>query len=208
MAVRKFLDDVGAAQLNTILANKFNTKADASSVPTKLTDLTNDGNFVQDADYVHTDSNYTATEKTKLGGIAAGAQVNVLEKVKVNNVEQTITSKAVNITVPTNNNQLTNGAGYQTASDVTTAINTALAGITSISYQVVSSLPATGEAGVIYLVANSGTSPNVYDEYIWVNNAFEKIGTTAVDLSNYMQFSDMVPLTSTEITNIFTLTTT
>lgn len=208
MAVRKFLDDVGAAQLNTILANKFNTKADTSSVPTKLTDLTNDGNFVQDANYVHTDSNYTSTEKTKLGGIASGAQVNVLEKVKVNNVEQTITSKAVNITVPTNNNQLTNGAGYQTASDVTTAINTALAGITSISYQVVSSLPATGEAGVIYLVANSGTSPNVYDEYIWVNNAFEKIGTTAVDLSNYMQFSDMVPLTNTEITNIFTLTTT
>ena len=208
MAVRKFLDDTGAAQLNTILAAKFNTKADTSSVPTKLTDLTNDGNFVQDANYVHTDSNYTATEKTKLSGIASGAQVNVIEKIKVNNTEQTITSKAVNITVPTNNNQLTNGAGYQTASDVTTAINTALAGITSIDFQIVQTLPSTGVKGTIYLVPNSGSGTNVYDEYIYINNSWELIGTTAVDLTNYMQFSDMVPLTNTEITNIFTLTTT
>ena len=34
-------------------------------------------NLVQDADYVHTDNNFTDTEKTKLGGIEAGAQVNV-----------------------------------------------------------------------------------------------------------------------------------
>ena len=134
--------------------------------------------------------------------------MNVIEKIKVNNVEQTITSKAVNITVPTNNNQLTNGAGYQNAAQVEAAIEDALADITGISYEIVQTLPQTGEAGVIYLVANSGTAPNVYDEYIWINNAFEKIGTTAVDLSNYMQFSDMVPLTNTEITNIFTLTTT
>lgn len=34
-------------------------------------------NLVQDADYVHTDNNYTTAEKTKLSGIAAGAEVNV-----------------------------------------------------------------------------------------------------------------------------------
>lgn len=37
----------------------------------------------------------------KLNGIAAGAQVNKIEKILVNNVEQTITDKGVNITVPT-----------------------------------------------------------------------------------------------------------
>ena len=41
-------------------------------------DLTNKPqNLVQDANYVHTDNNYTTTEKTKLAGIEAGAQVNV-----------------------------------------------------------------------------------------------------------------------------------
>lgn len=34
-------------------------------------------NLVQDADYVHTDNNFTTEEKTKLAGIEAGAEVNV-----------------------------------------------------------------------------------------------------------------------------------
>jgi hypothetical protein len=34
-------------------------------------------NLVQDASYVHTDNNFTTTEKNKLAGIAAGAEVNV-----------------------------------------------------------------------------------------------------------------------------------
>jgi len=61
-----------------------------------------------------------------------------------------------------------------------------IAGIQGISYSVVTSLPASGEAGVIYLVSNSGSSNNSYDEYIWVNNSFEKIGTTDIDLSGYL----------------------
>lgn len=47
-----------------------------------------------------------------------------------------------------------------------------------ISYEVVSELPSTGEAGVIYLVANGGSGTNIYDEYIWTGSAYEKIGTT------------------------------
>lgn len=80
---------------------------------------------------------------------------------------------------------LTNDSGYQNASQVSSAIASAVGEITSFEYEVVQTLPATGEAGKIYLVANSGTAPNIYDEYIWVNNAFEKIGTTEMDLSNY-----------------------
>ena len=106
------------------------------------------------------------------------------------------------ITVPTNNNQLTNGAGYQTASDVSTAIATAVAGITSFEYEVVSSLPATGEAGKIYLVAHSHGTGDSYDEYIWVSNAFEKIGNTDIDLSGYVLSTDLVAITSTEINTI------
>ena len=109
------------------------------------------------------------------------------------------TSGAANITVPTNNNQLTNGAGYQTASQVNSLIATAIGGITSISYSVVTSLPATGEAGVIYLISNSGTSPNIYDEYIYVNNNFEKIGTTAVDLSDYSTTTQVQGMIQTAI---------
>lgn len=46
-------------------------------------------------------NDYTTAEKNKLGGIAAGAQVNVIESIKVNGRAQAIASKGVNITVPT-----------------------------------------------------------------------------------------------------------
>lgn len=82
------------------------------TVPTKLTDLSNDGNFVTDSAYVHTDNNYTTAEKTKLEGIEAGAEVNVIEVVKVNSSALAITDKAVDITVPTKLSDLTNDGNY------------------------------------------------------------------------------------------------
>ena len=171
-------------------------------VPTKTSDLTNDSNFAVDASYVHTDNNFTTALKNKLDGIASGAEVNTINTIKVNGTAQTITSKAVDIAVPTNNNQLTNGAGYQTSSQVQSAINTAIAGITGIDFQIVTTLPSTGVKGTIYLVSNSGSGTNIYDEYIYVNNAWEKIGTTAVDLTNYVQFSDLSNITNAEIDTI------
>lgn len=72
-------------------------------------------------------------------------------------------------------------------------------------YTSYASLPATGEAGVIYLIPNSGSAPNIYDEYIYVGNGYEKIGTTDVDLSGYVAKSDVTPvtgITGTAIANI------
>lgn len=46
-------------------------------MPSKISDLTNDSDFVEDANYVHTDNNYSGTEKDKLAGIEAGAEANV-----------------------------------------------------------------------------------------------------------------------------------
>ena len=44
---------------------------------------------------------YTTAEKSKLAGIAAGAQANVIEAIQVNGAAQTPTGKTVNISVPT-----------------------------------------------------------------------------------------------------------
>ena len=56
----------------------------------------------------------------------SNAQANVIETVKVNGTALTPSSKAVNITVPTNNNQLTNGAGYITSSGTAKTISDTL----------------------------------------------------------------------------------
>ena len=51
----------------------------------------------------------------------------------------------------------------------------------------VAALPATGIKGTIYLVNHSHGEDDIYDEYIWVNGIYEKIGNTDVDLRNYIQ---------------------
>ena len=57
----------------------------------------------------------------------------------------------------------------------------------TFTYKVVTELPQTGEENIIYLVPKAGEGNDVHDEYIWVNSAYELIGTTAVDLSGYLQ---------------------
>lgn len=66
-----------------------------------------------------------------------------------------------------------------------------IAGLSSISYSVVDVLPEVGEKGVIYLVPKDGERPDVHDEYVWVDGQFELIGTKQIDLSNYVQKTDI-----------------
>ena len=63
--------------VQTFTANATSNKTANITVPTKTSDITNDSDFVSDANYVHTDNNFTTAEKSKLAGIAAGAEVNV-----------------------------------------------------------------------------------------------------------------------------------
>jgi len=43
----------------------------------------------------------------------------------------------------------------------------------------------------IYLVASGNDSGNLYEEYIYVDNAWEKFGAASIDLSNYIQKTDI-----------------
>lgn len=67
-------------------------------------------------------------------------------------------------------------------------IQTALtegSGIGGFDVQVVDELPEAGEQGVLYLVSNSSSGTNIYDEYIWIESQtkYEMLGTTEVDIS-------------------------
>ena len=84
-----------------------------------------------------------------------------------------------------------NKNAFVTQSDMTSAINTAIGGITEFDTQVVQSLPQTGVEGTIYFTPNNHGTNDIYDEFIYVNNAWEKIGNTQVDLSEYVQFNDL-----------------
>ena len=57
-------------------SGSYNDLTNKPTIPTTTSELTNDSNFVSDSNYVHTDNNYTTTEKNKLAGIESGAQKN------------------------------------------------------------------------------------------------------------------------------------
>lgn len=63
-----------------------------------------------------------------------------------------------------------------------------LKNLTGFTAKAVDALPETGEDNIIYLVKNdeSTETQNVYDEYLWINGAFEKLKSTdKIDLSDY-----------------------
>lgn len=134
-----------------------------------------------------------------------------INSISVNNTAvQPDANKNVNITVPTDTSDLTNNADFQTGTEVTTAINEAIAGISGIQFTVVSALPQTGTTGTVYLLETATTSTdNIYEEYVWVivdssttpaTYGWEKIGTTMADLSNFPD----TPIDSTDINTICT----
>lgn len=145
------------------------------------------------------------------------------------------------ITIPTNNNQLTNGAGYQTATDVSTAISgkadsaTTLAGygitnaytksetqsyVTGLGYQTASDVSTAITSALTSVMNYKGTKATTSDlpttdnkqgdvwhvtaddgEYAWNGTEWEEIGST-IDLSGYVEDSDLVAITSSEINTI------
>ena len=163
--------------VGTFSANASSASTAAITVPTKTSDLTNDSGFITSSSLpTVNDATLTITQNgTSVGTFSANAS----------------SASTAAITVPTAVSDLTNDSGYQTASDVTTAINTAIAGITGISFEVVAQLPASGDAGTIYLVSNGGSGTDIYDEYIYYNNAWEKIGSTAADFTNVAYYDSV-----------------
>ena len=107
------------------------------TVPTKTSDLTNDSNFAVDANYVHTDNNFTTTLKNKLDGIASGAEVNqnAFSNVKVGSTTVSADSKTdtlelvagsnVTITPDATNDKVTIAATDTKYNDMTGATSSA-----------------------------------------------------------------------------------
>ena len=144
--------------------------------PTKLSEFTNDGNFVTDASYVHTDNNLTAALVEKIN--AAG--------------NSTFTGSYTDLT---NKPDLTQ---YQTATQVETAI--ASATTTAVRYKgsvaSVDKLPTTGQkTGDLYNITATGMNT------VWNGTAWDDQAPT-VDLSGYVQTADLDEITNTEIDTI------
>lgn len=165
-------------------------------------------------------NDYTDTEKEKLEAVESGAQVNVLETVKVNGTALTATDKGVNIDLSdyaTNEDvegkvDKVTGKGLSTndlTDDLVTKINSAVTPDTltqavaeagHIKFSFVEELPEEGETNVIYFTKLEDTEDDdAYEEFVFQDGAYEKIGATRVDLSNYWDKANLELATDDDI---------
>ena len=164
-------------------------------------------------------NDYTDEEKKKLADTAkkvqdlenAGGQTNAIETVKVNGTALVPDDqKAIDISVPTTEQIKTQieAYGYQTESQVSSAITNALAAKEARRYVKVESfvaLPVTGEDGVIYLIPHANGDNDAYDEYFWnsTDNKYEKYGNTDIDLTGYVEDTDLVEVDAAKIDTLW-----
>ena len=68
-----------------------------------------------------------------------------------------------------------------------------LSAIPKFAIQVVTSLPTTNiSSTTVYLLSSGSETNNLYTEYIYVNNKWEKLGEQKVDLTNYVQYTGSI----------------
>lgn len=178
---KKFIGENALTYLKTLLKNKFATKVDKEFKTGSSSDYK-----------VLSDNNLTDELVTK-----------------INNAGDSSFSG--------NYNDLTNKPDlsvYATTQNMNSAISTATTDMATKTYvtqqlaninkkQIVTSTTEMTDAKIVYLMANSGSGNNIYDEYLVIDGTPEKVGTTEVDLANYVQEDDLVEISNGEIDTIF-----
>lgn len=205
----------------------YNDKVGLEYVIGKIKIALDNGWVAKDGSKVLSDYNFSKELKDKLDGIADGATRVILDAAVSATSENGVTSKGIAnelakyaalagaeftgaVRVPTAA-AATNDTTVATTAYVTSAISVALDQVVGIKFDgpyddyndLITKVP-TGAAGTIYLVKNSGSVPNANDEYFWKDGHYELFGSTAIDLKNYVQFTDLVAITTAEIDKMFT----
>lgn len=80
---------------------------------------------------------------------------------------------------------------YYTKSETYTQseVNAIISSLHQFHFEVYASLPQEGDGSVLYLIGPTGSGSDKYEEYVYANGAFVKIGDTSIDLSGYATIS-------------------
>lgn len=148
------------------------------------------------------------------------AEANVIETIKVNGtaVDVSTDDKTVNVTVPTKTSELDNDSGFATTESTydketidgkITTLNEAIAAAAAgnVSITIVDAVPEVANAveKTIYFVAKTDTDDNdVFDEYMLIDGSIELLGSTKVDLTDYVKSTDLEEISDEEVDSIFT----
>lgn len=135
----------GTLSDQTDLKAALDNKAETSNIPTKVSDLNNDSEFIT---------------------IAVNNLTNYYKKTEIYTQEE---------------------------------VNALISNINSFNVEVVQILPTKNiDTHTIYLVPKESETDDNYNEYIYINNSWEHIGSTNVDLTNYYNKTEI----DTKLTDI------
>ena len=133
-------------------------------------------------------NDYTAAEKTKLAGIATGAQVNVIESVKVDGTALAITEKAVNIDL----------SGYAKKTDISSAYKA----MGSVAFADLPKNLTEADTGKVYNVTDAfsdGTnSYPVGTNVVWTGTKWDPLAGLT-DLSAYAKTTEVTTSIETAV---------
>lgn len=150
----------------------------ASAIPTNVSQLNNDEGYVKQAD-VGTINDATLNIQ-KNGTTVATFTANA------------DTNQTANLIIPVNVTDLADATSYYTKAQTDAAISTAVGSITqqTVTFEIVQNLPTTGiSTTTVYMKKESGN--NYYDQWMYINNQWQHLGTTEVDMSEYAKLTDI-----------------
>jgi hypothetical protein len=149
------------------------------------------------------------SNKPKINNVTLRGELS-LEDLGIKNYDEEIedleTNKADKTEIPTKTSDLSNDSGYitnvvndlvnyykKTETYTKTEVNDLISAVSTMDVRVVQVLPTEDiSTTTIYLVPKqTPATQDVYDEYIYVSNAWEHIGSTDIDLSDYITTSDL-----------------
>lgn len=133
----------------------------------------------------------------KINGLEEGAEKNVITKIKRNGTLVNVSNKEVDITVPTKISELVDDKDLVNKTTVQKLISDAR----HMKKEVVAEKPSTGDENTMYLVGPKGDGNNIYEEWLFVNSKWEKIGDTSteVNLDGYLKEADIQAIDTEEI---------
>ena len=180
MATLKYLDYSGLSHTVSVLLQKIGLKANSADLASVATsgsynDLTN-----------------KPTIDATLSSTSENAVQNKVVKNALDNKQHTLTQGS-RITITNNvisaDSEIDDNASISSTTKTwsISKIAQAIATISSLNIEIVNTLPTQDiSTTTIYFVPKTTAEQNnIYDEYIYINNAWELIGTTEIDLTNY-----------------------